>query len=131
MAFELEVSRWVEKVQGNMDEAFRRLAFQLARKIVERTPVKTGAARGGWQAGVNAIPSGDTAADPGGEATLARIAAVIATAKVGDVIYISNGQPHILRLEHGWSEQSPAGMVKVTLVEAQSIANRVAAGLRG
>ena len=80
-------------------------------------------------AGVNNRPTGDTPLDPDGAATLARIAAVINTAKVGDVIYLSNSANYAYALEMGRSEMAPAGMVRVTLVELQSIANAVAARL--
>jgi hypothetical protein len=128
--FTLEIEKWVQKVKDGADEAFRRLALEMARRIIQRTPVATGAARGAWQAGVNAVPTGKTPLDTNGAATLARIAAAIRTAKVGDVIYIVNGADYAYALEMGRSEQAPAGMVRVTLLESQSIANGVAGKLR-
>lgn len=34
---------------------------------------------------------------------------------LGQTIWISNNAPYIERLEHGWSQKAPAGMVRVTL----------------
>ncbi len=130
MAFELEVAKWVSGVKVDMDQAFQGLAIELARRIIMRTPVSSGEARGAWQAGVNAVPSGDTPLDPTGAATLARVTAVIRTARAGDVIFLVNSAGHIHALEFGKSDQAPAGMVRVTLVEAQAIARGVVARLR-
>jgi hypothetical protein len=38
---------------------------------------------------------------------------------------ISNAAPYINRLEHGWSSQAPAGMVAVTLMEINDIADEI------
>jgi len=131
MTFKLEIAKWVSKVKVDMDEAFRGLALEIARRIIERTPVASGNARGAWVAAVNGVPtSGDPPDDKDGAATMARIAAVIATAKVGDVIYISNGADYIHALEFGKSDQSPGGMVRVILMERQAIAGQVVAKLR-
>lgn len=130
MTFRLEIDRWVSKVKVDMDEAFRGLALEVARRIINRTPVASGNAKGNWVAAVNAAPPrGDGPDDTDGAATLARIAAVIATAKVGDVIYISNNADYAHALEWGASDKAPSGMVRVTLVEAQAIAGQVVAKL--
>lgn len=131
MTFRLEIDRWVSRVKVDMDEAFRGLAFEVAKRIINRTPVASGNAKGNWAAAVNAVPAlGDGPDDIDGTATLARIAAVIATARVGDVIYIANNADYAHALEWGASDQAPGGMVRVTLVEAQAIAGQVVAKLR-
>lgn len=130
MTFKLEIAQWVSKVQGDLDEVFRGLALEMARRIIDRTPYDSGNAKGAWVAAVNAMPAtGDTPDDTGGAATLARIVAAITTAKVGDVIYLANNADYAHALEFGKSEQAPAGMVRVTLMERQAIANQVAAKL--
>ncbi|SDJ34278.1 Bacteriophage HK97-gp10, putative tail-component [Bradyrhizobium sp. Rc2d] len=131
MTFRLEIANWVSRVKVDMDEAFRGLALEVARRIIERTPVESGNARGAWVAAVNGMPTaGDPPDDTDGAATLARIAAVIATAKVGDTIFIANNADYAHALEFGKSDQSPGGMVRVTLMEAQAIAGQVVAKLR-
>ena len=129
MTFTLDVANWVQKAQANMDQAFRGLALEMARKIIERTPVESGNARGAWVAGVNSVPAaGDPPDDRDGAATLAKIAPVIATAKAGDTIHLANNSDYGWALEFGHSEKAPAGMVRVTLMERQAIAQRVVAG---
>ena len=120
-----------QKVKDNAVKSVADLALEMAKHIIQRTPFDTGNAKGAWVAGVNSVPTaGETPNDEGGAATLARIAAVINTAKVGDVHTCVNGANYAAALEYGRSEQAPAGMVRVTLLKSQSIANTVAGKLR-
>lgn len=43
---------------------------------------------------------------------------------------IENDVPYIERLEYGWSKQAPAGMLRVTEREAQTITNQILQGLQ-
>ena len=43
--------------------------------------------------------------------------------KPGQTIFITNSLPYAMRLEHGYSKQAPAGMVKLTVQNyAQAVA---------
>jgi len=44
--------------------------------------------------------------------------------QVGPEFHIFNNLPYALPLEHGWSQQAPHGMVKVTVTEWNDIVNR-------
>lgn len=130
ITFGLDVAAWVEKAKGNCDEAFRGVAKEAFHRVVDRTPVASGAARGGWVAGVNDLPQGvETPLDPDGAATIAKINAVVDTAKVGDVVAIVNQTDHAGKLEYGYSKKAPAGMVRITIMETESIAREVSAKL--
>jgi len=41
------------------------------------------------------------------------------------VIYLTNNLPYAQRLEEGYSQQAPAGMVALTIQEFQAIANEI------
>lgn len=124
--FSADVSAWVQKAKGNMDAAVRNVAIEAAERIVDRTPILNGEARGGWKAGINSfVPTPTGRLDKTGAETLGTIRADLANAKAGDVIFITNHEPHIVALEHGLSDQAPAGMVTVT---AKEFANIVAVG---
>jgi hypothetical protein len=77
---------------------FRALVLDIFRNIQIRTPVDTGRARGNWQVEFNGTQ----------EAT------------------IYNNLPYIERLENGWSQQAPAGFVRVTLSEFERKLNQAA-----
>jgi len=73
-----------------------KVAEEVFRRIVERTPVDTGAARDSWE--LNFVPAGHR---------------------------ISSDIPYMNRLEHGWSQQAPSGMVRITLMELDDIAETI------
>lgn len=54
------------------------------------------------------------------EATLSDGASKIETAKFGDSITVSNNLPYAERLENGWSQQAPQGMLKLTFEEVKA-----------
>lgn len=96
---------------------FRKVALDLDSRIVLATPVDTGLARGGWLPTVN-TPSGEENTDSfdlTGVSTVGKVVAVVASAKLGDVIWLSNSVPYINDLEKGTSRQAPVGMVDVNL----------------
>lgn len=45
--------------------------------------------------------------------------------KTGGTIIISNDQPYAERVEYGWSTQAPEGMLRISLLEWQSIINKL------
>ncbi|MFA5595939.1 MAG: HK97 gp10 family phage protein [Pusillimonas sp.] len=132
MSFVLDLTKFAEKAEANVEQVVRKATFDVARSVVEKTPVKTGRARANWQFGDGAMPIGmldDT--DKTGEPTKDKLSAAITQSRVGGVTYVANNLPYALRLEYGWSQiQAPAGMVRVTLTDYQQHVNRAIQGLK-
>lgn len=80
----------------------KKVALEVFKRIVARTPVDTGLARDSW------VLSGSA-----------------------PNYLISNPQPYINKLEHGSSKQAPAGMVRITLAELENIAETIKAQENG
>lgn len=115
------IRKWCDKVRVRLDIIPRALFMEMTEKIVIRTPVDTGEARGGWQASVNSIVVGATGKlDKLGGSTISFINMVASSAHPGDILYLVNNVPHIRFLEYGWSQQAPAGMVRITVGEYQA-----------
>lgn len=114
-SFSADVSAWVKKAGDKADAFCRVFCSELASRVVERTPIDTGAARSGWQPGINGSIIGD--------AYTVTLAA--AHVKAGDTFTMTNNVAYIRRLEWGWSQQAPNGMVRITLAEAPQIAQQV------
>ena len=126
--FSLDIAAFVAKAGDRADLVVRKVALDMFSKIVVKTPVDTGRARGHWTAGVNNAPSGLTGRlDKSGAGAIAGIAATVSTARAGDRIYLANNLPYILKLEYGHSKQAPSGMVRTTIDEFQAAVNRAAA----
>ena len=121
-----------KEVEKNAGRAVRVAALAVDQGVVLATPVDTGRARSNWivSLGFPILSNVDPTTEGGDAAAqkaLSQGAAIISAYRPGlGPVYITNGVPYILALEHGSSRQAPAGML------AQGIASGVAAirGLR-
>lgn len=130
MSFTADISKFVAKANGNVDQVVRKVTLDLARSVVLKSPVDTGRFRANWVFGVGAINTQTTdAVDKGGQGTLSQLAASIGASKAGGQTYISNSLPYAERLEYGWSQQAASGMVRVTLAEFDAYVRRAVQGL--
>ncbi len=88
--------------------------------------------RGNWQVSFDVAKTGTLErVDPRGSETKADGAAIIQTFTTGiGTIWLTNNLPYGQRLEYeGWSNQAPAGMVRVSLTEAQTFMNKAVSEL--
>lgn len=107
-------------------KVFAAVNIQLAEKIITRTPVDTGRARGNWNA---TIDQPDDKTGSGSESSaLSGARSTAAKIQPGQTFYLVNGLPYIRKLEYGgygdgpktvggFSKQAPAGMIRVTAEE--------------
>ena len=136
MRFSLDIKKFAEKVEQNINDVRRGVALDIFSNIVMRTPVGDpkywkseykpkgyigGTLRGNWQISINVVNSTRlTAPDKSGNRTIAEGSRHINAATGDNTIWIFNNMPYAVRVENGWStRQAPAGMVKVTLTEFQ------------
>lgn len=96
---------------------FRKIALDLDTRVVLATPVDTGRARGNWFPSINSPSNAldENAKDKSGSAAIGALSGVVAGAKLGDTIWMTNNLPYILPLENGHSKQAPQGMVDINL----------------
>lgn len=148
IAFNAELRAWArDRLPAEVGKLARAVALEALRRVVLRTPVDFGQARGGWVAGLGAPSSSSGTGDPSGGSAIAAGTAIIATAPDFGVIHVSNNVPHSAILDQGgfvpadpgpskdprpgrkgrvlvsggYSVQAPAGMVDVTLGELRAI----------
>ena len=99
----------------------QRAALEAATRVVLKTPVATGRARGSWQT-VEGGPgaSEGIGEDPSGSAAISQAAAAVAafSPNVSFATVYSNLE-YMPALENGHSEQAPNGMVAVTVAELE------------
>ncbi|MEX2444502.1 MAG: hypothetical protein WD492_12915 [Alkalispirochaeta sp.] len=121
MSFALDLQRFADTTQRRMSVIPRKVALELFRRVVMRTPIDEGRARGNWQAGVGTPPAGETDSK-GGSAAIEQIAAEVESWDAESIaIYLVNNVPYIVPLEDGHSGQAPQGMVKISLAEFPDI----------
>lgn len=125
-----DIEKWKGRVVLQCESVGRDAIFELAKRIARDTPIDKGDAQGNWRAGLNGVPPGPHDAKGFGTrgfmASVQEIAKVLRTMKIGDVVYLTNRLPYMNRLEHGWSQQAPNGMVRVNVALWGSIVKEVA-----
>lgn len=141
--FALDITNWVIKAKGNVNAVIRKVAFDMGARIIMRTPVDTGRARGNWLLGLGSPQFYSARADKhktpvndqgrgqssAKDSLLNGLQAFEATS--GQSIFITNSVPYIGKLEYGSSKQAPAGMVRITVAEFKQIAEQAARNVRG
>jgi len=114
------------------DKAFRLLVFAAHKSIVEKTPVKTGRARGNWMVSVGSPQWSEQESDksPGGRITIMREFAKRNEVDIEETAYIINGVEYVPHLERGTDKFPPFGMIAVTEQELKAKIAEVAALVR-
>ena len=116
--FNATVQRFADSVPEKIIPLHKKIGLEALRRVVLKTPVDTGRARGNWQVSI-----GDPAltmleaADRTGSDTIAIGTAQLENLKAYETIFLTNNVPYIIYLEEGSSKQAPAGMVKMTVDE--------------
>lgn len=115
MSFGGDVSAYAKKTGLTIDNAVVAICSEATRRIITKTPVDTGRARGNWFASINDVHGGTDEGRREGDAIIQGVS--LAQKAGGKVFNLTNNLPYINKLEHGYSGQAPAGMVRVTAVE--------------
>lgn len=137
--FALQLAEFAKKAGGNADLVVQKVALDIFSRVVMRTPVDSGRARGNWQLTVGQAASGEISRDdkanygsPPSSALLSSAAGTLASFQVGPSIFIVNNLPYINRLEYeGYSTQAPAGMARITVAEFQSLVEKAVGEAKG
>tara|TARA_R110002096_G_C14661938_1_gene728454 strand:- start:50218 stop:50616 length:399 start_codon:yes stop_codon:yes gene_type:complete len=118
--FEREVANFGSTLLPEQFVLFqKKIALEVLVRVVKRTPVDTGRARGNWQVGVGTIPSGNSSADSTGGSTISAGLGNLATLGRNQTVFIANNLEYISFLEGGSSTQAARGMLAVSLQEVE------------
>ena len=89
--------------------------------VVKRSPVYTGSFRASWLVSFG-TPSYNEVNGTNSLIPLAPPTFVWPdNYRLGQSIYVTNGQPYAQRLEYGWSQQAPQGVIRVTLASVRLV----------
>ena len=112
--FRANFKKLLARSNAKMDTVVKKATFEIGRSLVMRSPVDTGRFRSNWMPGIGAVNS-SIVDDKSADATQ-RISAGLAEWDTREaVFYICNSLPYARRLEYGWSQQAPQGMVRLTV----------------
>lgn len=118
-SFSVDLDAFVKKVGLARGTVVKRVGFDLYGRIIRKTPVDTGRARGSWTISVSeadrtVLPP----APPGQIYPPPPIGAL--DVRLNESIVISNNLPYITALEDGHSKQAPNGMVALSIAEVET-----------
>lgn len=138
MANLLDLANSMDKLSKNINKAANDASIQVALTIVGelayKTPVDSSKALSSWFVTLG-TPSGvvgkahyvgefGSTKNMSAAETLAAAKKVLSNKKAGQVIYITNNQPYIKRLNEGYSKQQAAGFVeRAVMVGELSVKN--------
>ena len=101
-----------------LNTGLQETALDAISRMIDRTPVDTGAAKGHWFARGTPTETFDKdKVDKDGARTKARAKRDLKPVRVGDRVYLVNSAPYFIFLEGGSSNQAPSGVVAITLAE--------------
>lgn len=96
----------------------KKIVFEALKRLVMKTPVDTGRARGNWQVTIGRpVTAAIEALDKSGDETIKKGLAAIAALPPYQVVWICNNVDYIEFLEEGSSRQAPEGMMSLTIEE--------------
>ena len=124
MSFSSDMKKLAEKIGQKYDDTVRASLIDVASKIILRTPIDTGRARGNWQVSINDQASGIVDENDADGSKTIRAAVDNTENASGNVWWLTNNLPYIQKLESGSSKQAPSGMVRVTLEEFEQSLKR-------
>lgn len=120
--FTLDIKNFVEKAKKNPETVARQVSFKLFSAVIKASPVDTGRFRMNWQTAGAVAPSGVIdGTDKGGAAAIGDAASYIFAASDWNEFTLTNNLPYAERLEYGWSNQAPSGVVRVNVARFNSL----------
>lgn len=120
--FNVELEAASKKIHGDFQKFYKMVCLEVLKRIVFRTPVDTGRARGNWQVEINRAASGVVDIE-GSEGEMADFAMSNGIQKLGDIpafslVHLTNNLEYISYLEYDRrSAQHPEGFLEITLSE--------------
>ncbi len=131
MSFALDVSRFVEKAKKNPEKVMRQVSIKLFSAIIKASPVDTGRFRMNWMASGSTPADGTTdATDKSGNAATGKVMSFVQNAADWHTFTLTNNLPYAQRLEYGWSQQAPQGMVRTNVSRFQQLLNEEASKVK-
>ena len=125
MTFALDLSKAIEKAKDKAELATRKITLELFSNVILKSPVDTGRFRANWNCSIGSVDKSTSAeTDKEGAGSIGRVRAEVTKYTLdGRSIYLANSLPYAERLENGWSDQAPQGMVRLSIVEINNAIN--------
>jgi len=122
MSLSTDLQRFAQRNKAKMVKVAKNSIMRIGGAIVLRSPVDKGRFRASWLSAYGAPDTSDSEAfDKSGSAAIGKLKSTLAVLNTGQYFYFTNSLPYAERLEYGWSQQAPGGMVRLSVASWQSI----------
>ncbi len=113
--FSIPFDKLAEKAKLDLDTVVKKATIELFSAVVRRSPVDTGRFRANWNVsqGTPDAISTDSVDQNRAENEIEKVLSFA----IGGKYYLTNGLPYAARLENGYSDQAPAGMIRLSVTE--------------
>ena len=127
MTFARDLSKAIEKAKDKAELAARKITIELFSNVILKSPVDTGRFRANWNCSIGSVDkSTSEETDKSGAGSIGRVRAEVTKYTLdGRSIYLANSLPYADRLENGWSDQAPQGMVRLSIIETNNAISNV------
>lgn len=124
MSFSNDVAGFKLDAMKATEKTARGTAIALWKSVILDSPVDSGRFRGNWFAS-SGSPSDKLTEDNDAQGlrSFSAAAQVVNTAQKWQSLWLTNNLPYAERLESGYSNQAPQGMVRTNVVRFQGIVN--------
>ena len=124
-SWSVPLDRLTQRLQGQCEDVARKATYDLFRAVVLKSPVDTGRFRSNWNVTASApnFTYSETVKPSRSDSETSKAL----TLPVGGVVYLTNGLPYANRLEYGYSNQAPAGMIRTSVAEFNRFVDRALA----
>lgn len=119
--FILSITDFGKGLDRDVSQLQKKIFIELIPRVVFRTPVDTGLARGNWIISLDAPVDIIVEPDPNGQLTVDNALAMLENIRPFQNIFFQNNVPYIEFLELGSSSQAPGGMVALSIEEVLNL----------
>ena len=128
------MSKKLEVVFNNLkdypEKVVRGTLLSMSSRIIKRSPVDTGRFRNNWMPTFGSASKAQTnEVDPSGTKAQSNVQQLLMNFEIGQTFYLTNNLPYSNRLEFGYSQQAPQGMLRITAAEYDAEIKKQAAKL--
>ena len=122
MNFGKDLGRFQVDAIGATEKTVRGTAIALWKAVILDSPVDSGRFRGNWFASSTTPETKVTTnIDKAGAVSVSRATTEVLTASDWENMWLANNLPYSERLEFGWSNQAPSGVVRTNVIRFQGI----------
>lgn len=115
--FSTQLKQFADRTVKEIDEVRAEATIMFGEAVINGTPVKTGLARGDWMSSEGSPLTTKSERPRPWVAAVAQLRSVARKIRGSAEFFFTNNQPHIHRLEYGWSDQAPNGMLRLAALQ--------------